>query len=633
MSFYDPNDGRYEPGTLTGSVSADGKVIILNATSNHDAELKKISDALRHLTALPKHFKNKYDGKLHVPLTWAIVTQLAKLAEERGFKWKPEHDLSEWIVAEFTKRFTEDGDMKFDVSELDRDPMPHQAARAYVAALNERYFFADEMGAGKTGSCLLTIAELLAQGKNPFPAIIVCPAAVIDPWMEEIQAWGFNFNATVYGGPKRKNLSARYDMYVMSWDVFRLDMQKPKKQVLDINGKPLFDKNKKPVMEEDKRALPPLIDFFWENEQAIPQTLVLDEAHALCNRTTKQSVAARNFAKLVKYVFPMSGTPITKNITGFFSALNVLDIHSFPDLDRYKGRYLDTHKDGAGFEQEEGLSAVNSEEFHTLMQGSMGRVAKADIMKDLPPKRYSVRYVDIPPAFRSAYEEMEEDMIAHIPDTDEPLPVMSTLAQLTRLSQLASSSCDVQVEYRLDEKEDSPTFGTEIPHYNVTAQEPSWKIDELMNLMDEMQGSPLVAFSPSTQLMKLAGARAEKEGYRVGYIIGGQAKSTRTKYRKMFQAGELDVLCANTAAGGVGLTLTAADTLVFLSRPWSYTQSAQAEDRIHRRGQVREAHIIDIIARRTVEDRVRAALKDKARALSELVRDPRIVRDILGGNK
>lgn len=627
--YADPSDGRYDLGTLTGDVSADGKVILLDAIGG-DWQLKTISDALRHLTAMPKIFKHKYGGKMHVPLTWAIVTQIAKIAELKGFRWKPEPNLNQWILDEFTRRFTEHGDMKFDVSGLDRTPMPHQAGRAFVAALNERFFFADEMGAGKTASALLTLLELRAQGKDPFPAVIVCPAAVIDPWMEEIEAWGMDLNAVVYQGSKRRNLSTRYDVYVMSWDVFRLDMQQPKKPVLDIDGNPLKDKHGKQVTETDKEALPSLLQFFWDGGK-VPAAVVYDEAHALCNVKTKQSVAARNFAKVVRYAFPMSGTPITKNIAGFWSALNVLDIRSFPDQERFKERYTDRHQ--TQYEDViEGLSSVNGPEFHTLMQGSMGRVAKADIMKDLPPKRYSVRYVEIPPAYRAAYTEMEEDMLAHMPDSDdEPLPAMSTLAQLTRLSQLASSACDVKVEIKLEENEASPNFGMEIPHYTVTMREPSWKIDALMDLLDEMQGSPLVCFSPSTQLVKLAGARAEKEGYKVGYIVGGQSKTQRTTTRKAFQAGELDLLCCNTAAGGVGLTLTAADTLVFLNRPWSYTQSAQAEDRIHRRGQEREAQIIDIIAKNTIEDRVRTALKDKAKALSELVRDPRIVKEILGG--
>lgn len=626
--YADQNDGRYDLGTLTGEVSGDGKVIVLDAIGG-DWQLKTISDALRHLTAMPKIFKHKYDGKMHVPLTWAVVTQIAKIAELKGFRWKPEPNLNQWILDEFTRRFTEHGDMKFDVSGLDRTPMPHQVGGAFVAALNERFFLADEMGAGKSATALLTLLELRAQGKDPFPAVIVCPAAVIDPWMEEIEAWGMDLKAVVYQGSKRRSLSTRYDVYVMSWDVFRLDMQQPKKPVIDIDGNPLKDGKGRPVTEADKEALPALLQFFWDGGK-VPRTLLADESHALCNVKTKQSIAARNFAKVVRFAILLSGTPITKDIGGFWSALNVLDIRSFPDQERYKDRYTDRYKTQYD-EKIEGLSSINSSEFHTLMQGSMRRVAKADIMKDLPPKRYSIREVEIPSAHMQAYREMEEDMIAHLPDSDEPLPVMSTLAQLTRLSQLASSACDVQVEIKLEENEASPNFGMEVPHYTVTAKEPSWKIDALMDLLEEMQGSPLVCFSPSTQLVKLAGARAEREGYKVGYIVGGQSKTQRTATRKSFQAGELDLVCANTAAGGVGLTLTAADTLVFLSRPWSYTQSAQAEDRIHRRGQTKEAHIIDIIAKNTIESRVRAALKDKAKALSELVRDPRIVRDILGG--
>lgn len=643
-------DPRYAPGVLTGDVSPDGRDILLSAEGG-DWQRKDIADALRHLTALPKTLKGKYDGQLHVPLTWAVVTQIARLAEQKGFKWRPEPDLNQWIVEEFTRRFTEDGDLEQDLSSLLRTPMPHQAAGAFVGAMNKRMFFADEMGSGKSSTALMTLRELSSRGENPFPAFIVCPAAVIDPWMEEIEEWGFDFKAVVYQGTKRRQLSTRYDIYVMSWDVFRRDMfprdkarcpnghdtelTRSVKKAIDASlisegsqaspkcmcGEPLT------IASTEKEELPPLLEFL------VPKSIILDESHGLCNTKTRQSIAASRIAKVVDYAFLLSGTPITKNVAGFWRALSVLDIRSFPNQDRYKERYCDRRGGDYGPEEIEGLTTVNREEFYTLMQGTMRRVAKADIMKDLPPKRYSVRWVNLPQAYEKAYREMEDDMIAHLPDSDEPLPVMSTLAQLTRLSQLASSACDVKVEMRLDENKDSPTFGMEIPHYAVTMKEPSWKIDELVRLLEEMEGSPLVCFSPSTQLAKLAGARAEKEGYKVGYIVGGQSKDVRTRTRKAFQNGELDIICANTAAGGVGLTLTAADTLVFLNRPWSYVQSAQSEDRIHRRGQTKQAHIIDIVARDTVEERVRTALRDKAQQLSDLVRDKRIVSEILGGNK
>jgi SNF2 family DNA or RNA helicase len=92
-------------------------------------------------------------------------------------------------------------------------------------------------------------------------------------------------------------------------------------------------------------------------------------------------------------------------------------------------------------------------------------------------------------------------------------------------------------------------------------------------------------------------------------------------------------MCATTGAGGVGLTLTAAQTVVFLQRPWSLVESLQAEDRAHRIGS--EIHdsieVVDIVARDTVDTRVRAVLRERAGQLADLVQDPRIVTALLGG--
>ena len=648
-------DGRYDQPVISAEVSEQGDGIVFSVVGG-DWQKDDAVKALRQLTVLPK-----YSGDTGwLPLTWAVILQLTRLTLRCGFQWVAGPKLQAWNKAEVERRFDEDGwkepwGLLLDEGELTRIPMPHQRGGAYVGAENRRFFFADEMGTGKTGTALMALAELDARGEKPFPALVVAPASVVDPWLEEIEDWGLTprWKVTAYRGTKRRQLSSHYDVYVTSWDTFRADMQAAtyglcpcgpehriewtrahqaalKRHVLapesyDAPACPRC-RNAYSPEQASKTELPPLIDFI------VPRTLILDEAHALCNVKTKQSIAARRVARIATYAYLMSGTPITHDVGGFWSALNVLDIRSFPNQDRYKAQYADSHSEDYGPRKVDGLTTVNRQEFYTLMQGTMRRTAKADVLTDLPPKRYSIRVVDIPPAFRKAYDEMEEDMIAHIPDTDEPLPVMNTLAQLQRLSQLASSACDVEIERILDEREGSLIFGQEIPHYKVTMREPSWKVDELMEVMAECEGSPLVCFAPHTQLINIAGARAEELGYRVGYIKGGQSSRQRTAVRTAFQAGNLDLLCANTSAGGVGLTLTRASTLVFLERPWSYVQSAQAEDRIHRRGQEEEAHIIDIIARNTVESRVRKALKDKAVQLSDLVRDPRIVKELLGGH-
>ncbi len=606
-------DGRYDKAVLCGHIecqnyhpsqNCDHPRKIRLSVDGMDWQHAEVATELKKLTRVPERCKDN-SGEVTVPLTWAMVTQLSGLMQEGGYGWRPDPGLNQWIEAEFLRRHSEYGstsDLAFDVSRLGWTPMPHQLAGMYVGALNERFFFADEAGTGKTRTALLAMAEQEAQGKQPFPAFVVCPASVVDQWLEELEETFPAWPAVAYRGPKRKLLSSRYKIYVMSWDTFRADMK-------------------------HEHALPALLGFL---HPVTPKTLILDEAHCLCSKS-KQSVAARQLARLTDYAFLLSGTPITKDVGGFWSALQVLDIRSFPDEDRFKDAYTDRYHDDYA-DTITGLRKGKADEFHLVVKGSMRRAAKQDVLPDLPDKTYTTRVVQIPPAYRAAYDEMERDMIAHLPDVIEPMEVMGVLTQLQRLTQLASTACDVEKRMEIDENERSPTFGELVPKYMVTMREPSWKIDELMQILDEMQGSPLLAFSPHTQLVKLAGARAEREGYRVGYITGKETSVKKTMHRKAFQAGELDLLCCNAAAGGVGLNLTAASTVVFLERTFAYWQASQNEDRVHRRGQTAEkVTVVDIVAANTVESRVRQAMKDKSRQLSELVRDRRIVESFLGG--
>ncbi len=593
--------GRYAKPVLAARPDPNGKDIRLRV-EGADWQMAEAMTVLRKLTALPKKTGDG-SGEVSLPKSWAMVTQVSKLTEEHGYGWKPDPGLNEWIGQEFLRRYDEglSPDLKFDVKSLSREPMPHQLAGAYVGAMNRRFFFGDEAGLGKTFLSLLTLAELEARGEDPFPAFIVAPASVVDQWAEELDEVFPDWPYAVYRGPKRRNLSSRYKVFISSWDTMRADMK------------------------HEADELPPLLKFI------IPRTIVLDEGHQLCSKS-RQSIAAKKLGRVAQNALILSGTPITRDVGGFWSALQILDIRSFPDEDRFKDRYTDRYRNDYGQDTVNGLSPATLQEFYTLMQGSFRRVAKADVLKDLPVKTYTTRVVQIPPAFRVAYDEMQADMIAHLPDTDEPLEVMSTLAQLTRLTQLASSACDVEITMELDEREKSPTFGEMIPRTHVTMCEPSWKIDELIRVMDDMQGSPLITFSPHTQLVKLAGARAEREGYRVGYITGQESPARKTAYRKAFQAGEIDLLCCNTAAGGVGLNLTAASTMVFLERSFGYWRNSQNEDRIHRKGQTApKVTIIDIVAANTIESRVRQIMKSRAGELAELVRDKRIVEELLGG--
>ena len=147
-------DGRYDKAVLCGRVDPSGRDIRLNV-EGMDWQVAEAGTALRRLTALPARCKDD-SGDVAVPLTWAMVTQLAALMTESGCGWRPDPGLNQWIGAEFLRRHDEGGDLKFDVSSLNWTPMPHQLAGAYVGALNKRFFFCDDLRPQPVDTPILT---------------------------------------------------------------------------------------------------------------------------------------------------------------------------------------------------------------------------------------------------------------------------------------------------------------------------------------------------------------------------------------------------------------------------------------------------------------------------------------------
>src|SRR3984957_1331715 len=306
---------RYAQAVLTAKIECEsyhptqncnhGPKNIRLRVDGADWQIAEIGTALHRLTALPKDTKDG-SGEKKVPLTWAVVTQLSRLMQDHNYGWRPSPPLNEWMRQEVLRRYDETGHLhgglKFDLSKLGWTPMPHQVAGMYVGALNKRFFFCDDMRTGKTRTALLTLAELEARGENPFPAFVVAPASVVDPWMEELEAAFPGWPVCAYRGPKRRRLSSRYKVYVMSWNTFRDDMhvkqvaQCEKGTIIELTraiekafsnhqlapetyAAPLCPccHREMELVDTSRTKIPPLLEFL------VPKTLVLDEAHALCN--------------------------------------------------------------------------------------------------------------------------------------------------------------------------------------------------------------------------------------------------------------------------------------------------------------------------------------------------------------
>jgi SNF2 family DNA or RNA helicase len=262
-----------------------------------------------------------------------------------------------------------------------------------------------------------------------------------------------------------------------------------------------------------------------------------------------------------------------------------------------------------------GLKPENRAEFFECVDPNMRRMPKEAVLPQLPPKLQILMQVDMLPKQDKAYRQMESDLVSML--DEGVLVAVNPLVQLTRLSQFASAHAVINEagELKLDE--------------------PSCKIDALEEVMEDMNGEPLVVFAQSRQLIELAGRRLEKHGKKLGYITGGQTPAERQQFIEQFQAGQLDAILCTISAGGVGITLTRAHTAVFLQRSWSMVDNTQAEDRIHRIGS--EIHdsvrIIDIVARGTVEERQREVLNEKSERLEEIVRDRDFMRRLIKGEE
>lgn len=590
-------------------VAGGDQIVLVAAGPAHE-----VAPAAKRLELLtPLFSKSDPPGGLVTPLTWSTVVQLSATF---GPAWAPGPRLTAWIRDQQAARTTPLADRLTYTPPAGLVPRAYQVAGALEIARTGKALIFDEPRTGKTMTTILGLVEWIAQQpwerdpESEFggPVLVICPASVVDPWVEAWQTWAPNFRTTAYRGSKRKTLLGTADVYVTSYETARMDAGT--------------------VTDNGRMSLRPLIDLG-------AAALVVDECHYIKNPQAARSKAIIRLAKDVEAFVALSGTPITHHPADLFPTLACLEPGAYPARGRWVARYCEI----VPAEYDEGILGLNrytEPEFRLSILGQHRRVARADVMADLPPKVYSVRTVELPKVWRKVYDDFETQMLAELPDGTE-LSVMDAMSMYGHLSRLASAPADVEVTYGPDVSEQT---GEPKRHVHLHLKAESWKVTALLEILEERCGpdvppesrDAVVAFAPSAQLVKLAGAAAVAAGYRVGYIVGGQSQTERTAVRTAFQAGELDLICATTSAGGTGITLSRAGTLVFLARPWSLVESLQAEDR----GEgdmdaTRGTEIIDIVARNTIDSRVRTVLRERAGQLADLVQDPRIVLELLGG--
>jgi SNF2 family DNA or RNA helicase len=558
----------------------------------------------------------KYDTDLHrwtAPLTWSTCKALRGIFGER-LQLGPNFEA--WAVAEYRDHIYPALISRLEMDAPgDPDLYPFQRAGVQFLATATRALLCDEMGTGKTAQAIRTLAELVRRGENPFPALVICPNTLKRTWAAEFEKWWPGLEVTVAdGGAQRKRKAITESPYVciINWESLRMFSRLAPYGSIRLKHCWICD----PTLQEgDPTGKPQYCERCRkELNQREWVTVIADEAHRMKDPKAKQTRAAWScVTPATRYRYALTGTPIANSPIDLWPALHLIDGKSWPARSAYIDRYcLVTTNPWSGGISVVGIRPEMRQEFFEVIDPQMRRMPKEAVLPFLPPKTYVNRYTEMTAKQAKAYKQMEDSLVTQL---DHGLLVaMNPLVQLTRLVQFASAYAELNEagELRLDM--------------------PSCKIDALVEVMEDLNGEPAVVFAQSRQLIELAGRKLESLNYRCGYITGEQNTIERQQSINLFQEGQLNAILCTIAAGGIGITLTRANTAVFLQRSWSMVENRQAEDRVHRIGA--EIHdkinIVDILSSGTVEERQREVLVGKDEILEEVVRDRAFLARMLG---
>src|SRR5688500_416459 len=496
------------------------------------------------------------------------------------------------------------------VNDHDEKLYPFQIPGADFMVLARSALLGDEMGSGKTFQTIAAIRRvdmiLPEYGGGAYPALIVCPNSLKRNWEREIKRWLPEANPFVIQGSAAKrrvqiNEAAEADNAVI---IVNIEAMKLHSRLSSYGSTRL-----KRCMECETKTQPGTPDLkesaceVHEKElNRIPfRVCVLDEAHRVKDPNALQTRAIWNVfhGPTVEYRWALTGTPVANHPGDLWSIGHAIAPDVFPSKSAFIDRYARIEYNHFGGMSIVGLKPENKEEFFRILDPHFRRMIKADVLKQLPDKVFMRRDVEMSPKQAKAYKDIAEQLVTVLED-GTVLVANGNRAGATRLLQFASAYCEVQ---QGETPEDPATWIV-----SLTDSPKSSKIDELMSIIEDDPGKPMVIAAEHRQLIDLAAARMTDAGIPFARVTGGVSGDERDAAVQAFQDGKIDYILLTYKAGGVGLNLTRADTMIRLQRSWSLIDNNQGVDRIHRIGS--EVHgkvtIIDLVAAgtRSAERRV-----------------------------
>jgi len=460
-------------------------------------------------------------------------------------------------------------------------PYAHQMTALEKSWNRESYAYFMEMGTGKTKVLIDNLAMLYDKGKVN-GALIIAPKGVVGTW---------------YNNELPNHLPNHIENITVLWKAAITKKQKQSLDELFSEGEGLHIL----IMNVEAFSTDKGLKFA-EKFLSCHETLVaIDESTTIKTPSAKRTKNILSLGNTAKYRRIMTGSPVTKNPLDLFSQCYFLDPFHL-DHDSYysfRMRYAimkTANISGRKIQLVNGFK--NLGELSDKLQPFSYRVLKDDCL-DLPDKIFIKRQIQLSPDQRKLYEQMKQEALAILKGKQST--TVNTLTQLMRLQQI--------------------TCGHFTSDDGVTQPISNNRITELMNVLDETEGKAIIWAHYQYDMTTIIKAVTEKYG--PGSIVdyyGLTPQEDRQPNIKRFQDDpECRFIVGTPSTGGYGITLTAANTVIYYSNGYDLEKRLQSEDRAHRIGQKKSVTYVDLMADDTVDEKIVQALRKKIDIASEVL--------------
>lgn len=488
-----------------------------------------------------------------------------------------------------------------DFSEVDnkRPLKEHQKEGVKFLLANKKCILADSMGLGKTTTSIS--AAILGGFKK---ILVITTASLKTTWRKEIEIFEPKENIQVINGSDwqtgHKFTIINYDIAQRFYEVAE-DVAYEYKEMTNSDGSvekvkvPITIRNKTTGKLEYKMKKSRKKDEIKEALKKSPLFLeqfdcvIIDEAHKLSNPKAKRYQVIEDFLKKsqIPYVFLLTGTPITKDTVRFYYILKLLDANITKDYIYYFRRYCGAQK--RRFRGKELLLPTGATHLDELKEKVKHLYIRRELkdMSDMVEKTVSTRYYDLSSAQMAEYDKLWENYLdaqsANGEDSNEDYRQLVE-GMLVR-QYLANQMVDNTIKL-IDEK-----------------IEDDEKVVVMCTFTDELQ-----------KFKKYYGSKC------VVYDGHMTAKAKDAAFDKFQNDKKVKVFVGNIVAASVGLSLTAAHTLIFNSYSWVYADNNQAEDRIYRLTSTDDVEIIYQLFTDSISEHMYKTVMEKQRVLNETIK-------------